>query len=252
MPAYTAPDNLLGGRTILVTGAGSGIGRAASLAYARAGAQVILIGRHVGRLESVYDEIENAGGPTPIIHPMDFEGANADHYAELAQAVDAQVGKLDGILHNAAELGILCPLELYPPHIWAQVMMVNLNAPYLLTHACLPLLKKSPDAALVFTGDAVGRHGSAYWGAYGISKAAIENMAQVLADELENTAIRVNVVNPGRIRTQMLLNAFPGDIHDHVPPPEAIMPLYLYLMGPDSRDLRGRSIDAQDWIAGGA
>ncbi|MEW5790416.1 MAG: YciK family oxidoreductase [Pseudomonadota bacterium] len=248
MPSYTAPADLLSGRVVLVTGAGDGIGRAASLAYARVGAQVILLGRRIGKLEGVYDEIENAGGPTPAIYPLDLEGANADHYAELARRVEQEMGRLDGILHNAAELGVLCPLELYPPHIWAQAMMVNLNAPFLLTQACLPLLKKSPDAALIFTGDDVGRHGKAYWGAYGIGKAAIENMAQILADELENTPVRVNVINPGPTRTGMRVKAYPGLNPLEVPTADQIMPLYLYLMGPDSRELRGQSLNARDWM----
>lgn len=248
MPSYTAPSTLLANRNLLVTGATEGIGRAASLAYARHGAQVILLGRNVKKLEAVYDEIDASGGPTPIIYPLDLEGANADHYADLARNIEEQLGSLDGILHNAAELGMLCPLELYPPHVWAQTMMVNLNAPYLLTRACLPLLKKSADAALIFTSDSVGRKGRAYWGAYGISKAAIESMAQILADELENSPVRVNVINPGPTQTRMRIKAYPGEVPGRLPTAEALMPLYLYLMGPESQDVRGQSLEARDWL----
>ena len=247
MPSYTPPANLLKDRTILVTGAGGGIGRAASLTYARLGAQVILLGRSVAKLEQVYDEIEAAGGPSPIIYPLDLEGANVDNYAELAQRIETELGQLDGILHNAAALGVLCPIELYPPQTWVQTLMVNLNAPFLLTQTCLPLLKKRADAAIVFTMDRVGQQGKAYWGGYGVSKAATENLMEILADELENTAVRVNAINPGPSQTNLRIKAYPGENPQNVPPPEKIMALYAHLMGPDSKGIRGQTLDAKDW-----
>jgi NAD(P)-dependent dehydrogenase (short-subunit alcohol dehydrogenase family) len=243
---YTPPPDLLAGRTVLVTGAGDGLGRAAALAFARHGATVILLGRATHKLEQVYDQIEREGWPQAAIYPMNLEGAAAHDYAELADRLEQEFGKLDGLLHNAASLGALTPIELYDPNLWHQVMVVNLYAPFLLTQACLPLLKHSPDASVIFTSDAVGRKGRAYWGAYGVSKAGLEGLAQILADELEtNTSIRVNTLNPGPARTRLRGKAFPGQAPNDFPAPEDLMWAYLYLMGPDSRELRGQQLDAQ-------
>lgn len=202
--SYVAPTDLLAERVILVTGAGDGIGKAVSLACAAHGATVILLGRTVHKLESVYDDIVTAGGPKPAIYPMDLEGAVPEDHWQLAQRVDAELGRLDGLLHNAGLLGTLTPLEHYDTLEWLRVMQVNVNAPFLLSQACLPLLKRAPDASLLFTSSGVGRRGRAYWGAYSASKFAVEGMMQVLADELdENTRVRVNSINPGQVRTRM-------------------------------------------------
>jgi NAD(P)-dependent dehydrogenase (short-subunit alcohol dehydrogenase family) len=242
---HPGPD-LLKERVILVTGAGDGIGAAAAKSFAAHGATVILLGRTIRKLEKVYDAIEAAGGPQPAIYPMNLEGASPKDYDDLATTLDQEFGRLDGLLHNASELGTLTPLGQYDLEKWTQVMQVNLNAPYLLTRATLDLLKQSDDASLVFTSSSVGRKGRAYWGAYGISKAANENMMQIWADELEaNTNIRVNSINPGATRTRMRATAYPGEIPETVPLPEEIMPAYLYLMGPDSKGITGQQIDAQ-------
>jgi len=246
MKDYQAPADLLAGRVILVTGAGDGIGRAAAKSFAAHGATVILLGRTVHKLEAVYDEIEQAGGPQPAIYPMNLEGASNEDYQQLAETLEQQLGRLDGVLHNAAFLGSLTPLELYDLELWSRVMQVNLHAPYLLTRACLPLLKNSPDASVVFTTADVGRHGVAYWGAYGISNAAVENMMQIFADEMEtNTHIRFNSLDPGAVRTRMRNMAFPGEDPESQPRPEQIMPTYLYLMGPDSQSVNGQALSAQ-------
>lgn len=246
MKDYQAPADLLAGRVILVTGAGDGIGRAAAKSYAAHGATVVLLGRTVHKLEAVYDEIEQAGGPQAAIYPMNLEGANDQDYLDLADNIAQQLGRLDGILHNAAFLGTLTPMELYDLDVWTRVMQVNLNAPYLLTRACLPLLKQSPEASVVFSSAAVARHGTAYWGAYGISFAAVENMMQIFADEMEtNTHIRFNSLDPGAVRTRMRKLAFPGEDAETLPLPEEIMPAYLYLMGSDSLSVNGQALSAQ-------
>ena len=244
--SYVARSDLLAERVILVTGAGDGIGRAVSLACAAHGATVILLGRTVHKLESVYDDIVTAGGPKPAIYPMDLEGAVPEDHRQLAQRVDAELGRLDGLLHNAGLLGTLTPLEHYDTLEWLRVMQVNVNAPFLLSQACLPLLKRAPDASLLFTSSGVGRRGRAYWGAYSVSKFAVEGMMQVLADELdENARVRVNSINPGQVRTRMRAAAYPAENPDDLPTPQDIVHAYLYLLGPDSHGVHGKTLDAQ-------
>lgn len=246
MKSYQAPPSLLQDRVILVTGAGDGIGAAAAKSFAARGATVVLLGRTIRKLEKVYDEIEQAGGPQPAIYPMNLEGATAKDYDDLATTLDTEFGRLDGLLHNAAMAGTRTPLDLYNLELWGKVMQVNLNAAYLLTRACLPVLKKSPDASVIFTTAEVGRRGRAYWGAYGISNAALENLMEMLADELEsNTHIRVNSIDPGAVRTQMRAHLFPAEDPSKNPAPEEIMTVYLYLMGPDSKGVNGQRLNAQ-------
>ena len=247
MQDYQAPADLLKARIVMATGAGSGIGRAAAKAYAAHGATVILVGRTVGRLEEVYDEIEAAGHPQPAIVPMNFEGAAVKDYEELAMTIEENFGRLDGLLHNAGILGSRSPVELYDPETWNKVMHVNATAPFLLSRAMIPLLRKSDDASMIFTSSGVGRQARAYWGAYAVSKFAVEGLAQLLADELddERNNIRVNSLNPGATRTGMRLLAYPAEDPKKNPEPEALMPVYLYLMGKDSRGVTGQQIDAQ-------
>ncbi|GIX30645.1 MAG: YciK family oxidoreductase [Porticoccaceae bacterium] len=240
-----APD-LLADKVILVTGAGDGIGRAAALAFARHGATVVLAGRTVAKLEAVYDEITAAGLPTPTIYPVDLAGAGEEDYRALAHALDAHFGRLDGLLHNAGILGQRTPLARYPLRLWEEVLRVNLTAPFLMTQKLLPVLEKAPAASVVFTSSGVGRRGKAYWGAYAVSKFAIEGLTQVWADEVEGVSrIRVNCINPGPTRTAMRAAAYPAEDPNRLRPPEAIMGAYLYLMGDDSRHVNGQSLDAQ-------
>jgi len=247
MQDYQAPADLLKDRIIMVTGAGSGIGRTAAKAYAAHGATVILVGRTVSKLESVYDEIESAGHPKPAIVPMNFEGAAVKEYEELAMTIEDNFDRLDGLLHNAAILGTRSPVELYDPEIWSKVMQVNATAPFLLSRAMIPLLRKSDAASVIFTSSGVGRKAKAYWGAYAVSKFAIEGMSQLLAEELDDDRnnVRVNSLNPGATRTNMRARAYPAENPQQNPKPEDLMPVYLYLMGRDSRELSGQQIDAQ-------
>lgn len=243
---YTPPQDLLAGRVVLVTGAGAGIGRQASLSFAEHGATVVLLGRTEKRLEAVYDEIEQRGGPQPALFPMDLARTTAEDLQRFAAALDKEFGRLDGLLHNAAELGLLTPLARYPDPVWDKLMQVNLHAPFRLTRACLDLLSRSPGASVIFTTSKVARQGRAYWGAYGIAGAAVENMMRIWADELESTNIRVNSLDPGPVRTAMRAIAFPGEVPESRPEPAAVMPAYLYLMGPDSRGVTGQAFSAQD------
>lgn len=243
---YEAPEKLLDGRVILVTGANRGIGRAIARGFARHRATVILAGRSRAALEAVYDEIESDGSPEPLIQLLDLETAMASQYQEIAVALDAQFGCLHGLVHNAGLLGPRTPIEHYDVAAWTQVMQVNVNAAFEMSRAMLPLLKAAQDSSLLFTSSSVGRRGRAYWGGYAVSKFAIEGLAQVLADELaESSSVRVNCVNPGATRTAMRQSAFPAENPARNPDPESLLPVYLYLMGQDSLGVTGQSLDAQ-------
>ncbi|GAB3099062.1 YciK family oxidoreductase [Pseudomaricurvus hydrocarbonicus] len=241
---YTPRPDLLKDKIIVVTGAGAGIGRSAALSFAAHGATVVLLGRTIQKLETVYDEIEAAGGPQPAIYPINFEGACAKDFDDLAQAMFDEFGKVDGLLHNAADLGERTPLNNYAPDTWIRVMQVNVNAPFMLTRALLPVMNHAPAGSIVFTGSSVGYEGRAFWGAYAASKAANENMMQTLAQELEGTTkIRANSINPGATRTQMRAAAYPAEDPSGVKPAEDLMPLYLYLMGDDSVAVSGQQFE---------
>jgi NAD(P)-dependent dehydrogenase (short-subunit alcohol dehydrogenase family) len=179
--SYQARPGLLQDRIILITGAGDGIGKAAAAACAALGATVILAGRTVAKLEQVFDQIVNAGGPEPVIYPVDLEGATGEDYDELAVNIDQQFGRLDGLLHNAAILGQRTPLTNYRQDVWDKVLQVNVTAHFKMTQALMPVLEKSADASIVFTTSSVGRQGRAFWGAYAVSKFASEGMMQTWA-----------------------------------------------------------------------
>ena len=243
---YRPSPTLLQGRTILVTGAGDGIGRSAALAYAAHGATVILLGRTESKLEAVYDEIEAAGGPKPALVVLDLATATEDNVIHLANGLAQEFPHLDGLLHNASILGERRPAESAGYAAWQEVMQVNVNAQFLLTRYLLPLLQASPAASIIFTSSGVGRTGRAYWGAYAVSKFATEGFMQVLADELENTSkVRVNSLNPGPTNTAMRRTAYPGERPTDNPAPEDIMATYLFLMGDDSAGITGQAFNAR-------
>lgn len=246
---YEATEDLFKGRTILITGAGDGIGAAVAVACARLGATIILLGRTVARLEVVYDAIEQIGGPQPALFPLDLANAGEADYQALATSIGDNFGHLDGLLHNAALLGPITLAEQYPLESWNRIMQVNVTAAFSLTRALIPTLRQAGDPSIVFTSSSVGRRGRAYWGAYAVSKFAVEGLVQVLADELggRHDPIRVNAINPGATRTRMRATAYPGENPAVNPLPSEILPLYLYLLGPDSRGVTGRSVDAQGW-----
>lgn len=232
LPDYLPQSGLLNDRIILVTGAAHGIGRAVSRCLADYGATVVLLDKDVPALETLYDQIQADGSPEPAIYPMDLAGASLSDFETLESVLRKNFNRLDGLLHNAAILGNLASIATYDLTQWQQVMTVNFNAPLLLTRSCLTLLKASTNASLLFTSDTVGRTGKAYWGAYGISKFALEGLMQILAQELEtNTSIRVNSIDPGPIRTTLRSAAYPGEDPLSCPLPVTITHSYLYLMG---------------------
>lgn len=245
------PETLLQDRTILITGAGDGIGRAVARAAAAHGARVILLGRTQEKLEAVYDSIIEAGHIEPVIHPMDLATAGTDDYEALANGILDQFPALDGLLHNASLLGTLNPLQFTEPQQWMKLMQVNVNACFLMSRALMPALQASPDARLLFTSSSVGRQARAYWGPYAVSKFAVEGMMQIFAAELERTsAIRVNSINPGATRTAMRRAAYPAEDPTTLPTPESLTPAYLYLLGPDSRSVHGQALNIRDLLSG--
>ena len=246
---WTPPADLLKSRVILVTGAANGIGKAVVKDMAAHGATTVLLDRDVKGLEQTYDEIVAAGHPQPAIYPMDLQGATPDDYTQLAATLEQEFNQLDGLIHNAAQLGALVPFANFEHELWFQTLQTNLNAPYLMTMACLGLLYASKDASIVFTSDAVGRYGKAYWGAYAVSKAGLEAFMQVLADELEaNTTIRVNSLDPGPVRTTLRRTAYPAENSHTLNAPGDVTRPFLYLAGPDSRGITGQQFALKEML----
>ena len=239
---FKADKDYLQDQVILITGAGDGIGRAVAVGLAAHGATIILLGKTIAKLNQTYDLISKNKSPEAAIYALNLEGATADDYLEMAEKIKQEFGRLDGIIHNAASLQQLSPIELYDSECWFKVMQVNVNAPFLLTQACLPLLRQSKAASILFTSDSVGRKGKAYWGAYGVSKFAIEGLMQTLADELENTAIRVNSLNPNPTNTALRRQAYPAENPNQNPQAEEHIPYYLWLMGKDGRKIHGEML----------
>ena len=239
---YSASADLLKDRVILVTGAGQGLGRAAALTFARYGATVILHGRKVKKLEAVYDEIEAIGKAQALIFPLDFERAEDKDYALLTQAIGEQLGRLDGILHNAAFLYDLSPLEYQTAAQWRAMFQINLIAPFAVTKACLPLLKASPDASVIMTSSTQGNQPSAYWGGFAVAKAGIDALVKIQADEWEAlTSLRINSIVPGVVNSPQRIKTHPGELKRTMRQPDDLMHNYLYLMGPDSKGVSGKT-----------
>src|SRR5215471_4671489 len=236
-------------RVVIITGASGGLGRALALACARAGATVVLHGRSTRKLEALYDEIASAQHPEPIILPLDLAVAKAEDFSNVASALQAQTGRVDAILHTAVALGSLGPIEHQAFDEWLATLRVDLIAPFGLTRALLPLLRAAPDASVVFTLDTRGQEPKAYWGGYAVAKAALSALLAILADEWERTVnLRVNGVVPGPMRSPLRAQTHPGDDITKLPPPESLVPLYLYLVDGQPKSESGGVIDAQAWL----
>lgn len=245
MNNYQAPHQHLKDRIILVTGAGQGIGRTTALAFAAQGATVILLGRKQSKLEEVHDEIVAAGYPQPVIFPIDLAKAGEAEFKAMAEGIHQQLGRLDGILHNAARFDNLSPLEIQNAEQMTGMYKVNVLAPFLITKYCLPMLKRAPDASVLFTSTTAAHHPAAFWGAHAISKNAAETMAAIWAEEMSTfPSVRINTVIPGPVQAPQRRKSHPGEITENLPQAEAIMPLYLYLMGHDSAGVTGQVFEA--------
>ena len=236
----------LTGRVIAITGATGGVGRALCLAAAAQGAQLVLLARNERKLRELHAQLEQIAPGAALMAPLDLEKAVAQDYDRIAAAVEQHYGRLDGLVHCAALLGTLTPIDQYDVPTWCRVLHVNLTAAFALTQVLLPALRKSADASVIFTSSSVGRQGRAYWGAYAVSKFAVEGFMQVLADELAgNSTVRVNAINPGKVRTAMRRQAYPSENLLSLPLPEAVIAPYLTLLGPRGAGISGQSLDCQ-------
>lgn len=245
MRDYRPRADLLKDRVILVTGASHGIGRTAALTFAAHGATVVLHGRDVAALENVYDEIESSGHPQPAAIPLDLDKATTREYDALAYAIESQLGRLDGILHNASHLEKLSPLEQQSTEEWNRMLRINLVAPFALTQACMRLLKSSADASVVFTLETHGHAPAAFWGGYAVSKAGLETLMKIQAAEWQDSPnLRANAIIPGPVASPSRAKTHPGEVAASQRQPAELMPAYLYLMGPDSRNVSGTVVDA--------
>lgn len=245
MYAYHAPQHLLKNRTILITGAGQGIGKALAIGCAQLGAQTILLGRTASKLERVADIIQQQDLLSPLIIPFDLACAKESDYQRCFSQLSSHVDRLDGLVNNASIAADLKPFEMLTYDEFNQIMQVNVNASFALTKHALPLLKQSADASIIFTSSSVGRIGRELWSAYAASKFATEGLMQCIAKELANTSIRANSINPGATRTAMRAKVYPQEEVTNNPEPEDILPVYFYLLGADSKGITGSTFDAQ-------
>lgn len=233
----------LAGRVVLVTGAYGGLGRAVALAAARAGATVVITGKRKRQLEQLYDLLVAERLPEPVIHPLDMEAASPRHYEALAEALERDLGRLDGIVHCAASFGGLTPITMHKPDEWLRTLHVNVSAPFALTQACLPLLLKAPDAAVVFVLDNPDLVNRAHWGAYGVSKAALERFVEILHQETDTTAVRTHALLPGPMRTALRHLAYFGEDPNTQPLPDATAEVAVWLLGAQGAPARGAMLD---------
>jgi NAD(P)-dependent dehydrogenase (short-subunit alcohol dehydrogenase family) len=242
---YNAPTNLLDNKTILITGAGDGIGKALAIKCADLGANLVLLGRTSTKLDSVAQQIAQLNKQPAKTIQLDLNDATEEQYVSLANQLTKDYINLDGLVHNASQLGKLCKFTEIDNQTWHEVMQTNVNAAFLLTKYLLPLLQAAPSASTIFTTSSVGHKGRALWGTYSVSKFATEGMMQVLADEYSDTVMRFNAVNPGGTRTSMRASAYPEEDVKRLKTPEEILDTYLYLLGDDSSEVTGQRFNAQ-------
>ena len=242
-PDYQPDPALLAGRVILVTGAGSGLGRAVAMACARHGATVALLGRKQEKLEATYDDIVEAKGPEPAMIPLDLDTAGTLEMESLAQLIRRDLKRLDGIAHCAVHFVPLGPLANQTIEQWMQLLRVNLAAPFALTRACLPLLSAAKDSSVVFTGETHGAHPAAYWGGFAVSKSGLSTLATIWADELEQAGKpRMNVLIPGPIATPQRSRSHPGENPKRLRTADEAALAFLWLLGPDGAGCNGKTV----------
>ena len=229
----------LDGRIVLIVGATGGLGEASSVACARAGATVVLLGRNVRRLNKVYDAVTAAGGEA-MLYPMDLEGATPDDHLQLAERLKEVFGRLDGLLHCAAEFRGLTPLEYTDPAQIARAMHINVSAPVWLTSAVLPVMKLSDEASVVFVVDDVDHVGKAHWGPYAIAQQARASLVPMWAKEAEGSTVRISGLQPGPMRTSLRAKATVEDIDPRLRDPAAYAADCVRLLSAVGREVNGR------------
>ncbi len=240
---YTPRDDLLAGRVVLITGAGQGLGRMAACAAARHGATVVLSGRSLPKLEATYDLIVDAGGPEPAMLPLDLAKADDAAFQGLAQTIHDNLGRLDGIFHSAAHFVPLAPLAIQTLDQWNDLMKVNLAAPFALTRACLPMLRRSGDASVVLVSETHASTPKAFWGGFAVSKSGLHTLATIWSQELAQTGVRINCLIPGPIAVPQRRQSHPGEPVSALPPVESLAATCLFLLGPESREISGKLIE---------
>lgn len=244
LPGDWKPTELsLAGRVVLVTGAYGGLGSAAARAITQAGATVVITGKRKRQLEQLYDAMVAEGLAEPLIHPLDMEVATPRDYSALADALERDLGRLDGIVHCAASFTGLTPIAMHKPDDWLRAMHVNVSAPFALTQACLPLLTRASDSAVVFLLDNPDLLRRAHWGAYGTSKAALERFVSILHEETDETSLRVHALLPAPMRTSLRRQAYFGEDTSKQPLPEATANAAVYLLSGDAMAARGAVLD---------
>ncbi|RCS30444.1 SDR family NAD(P)-dependent oxidoreductase [Rhodanobacter denitrificans] len=244
LPAGWQPSaDTLADRVVLVTGAYGGLGGAVARAAARAGATVVITGRRKRQLEQLYDAMLAEGLAEPVIHPLDMEVATPREYAALAEGLERDFGRLDGIVHAAVSFGGLTPVTMHKPDAWLRAMHVNVNAPFALTQACLPLLTQARDSAVVFVLDDPELLQRAHWGGYGVSKAALERFVGILHEENDSGPLRVHAMLPAPMRTALRQLAYFGEDILQRPLPDAAAAAAVYLLGAQGAAARGAVLD---------
>jgi NAD(P)-dependent dehydrogenase (short-subunit alcohol dehydrogenase family) len=247
LPAdWTPTAATLAGRVILVTGAYGGLGGATARAVARAGATVVITGKRKRQLEQLYDAMLAEGLSAPIIHPLDMEAATPRDYSALAEGLERDVGRLDGIVHAAVSFAGLTPLSMHKPDDWLRALHVNVSAPFALTQACMPLLVQASDSAVVFVLDDPALLQRAHWGGYGVSKAALERYAAILHQETDSSPLRVHALLPAPMRTALRQKAYFGEDILQRPLPAATAAAVVYLLGAQALAARGTVLDLRD------
>ncbi|MEO8810039.1 MAG: SDR family NAD(P)-dependent oxidoreductase [Rhodanobacter sp.] len=242
-PGWQPSTDMLAGRVVLVTGAYGGLGGAVSRAASRAGATVVITGKRKRQLEKLYDAMREEGLAEPVIHPLDMESATPREYSALAEGLERDFGRLDGIVHCAASFAGLTPIAMHRPDDWLRAMHVNVNAPFALTQACLPLLTRASDSSVVFVLDDPALLQRAHWGGYGASKAALERLVAILHQETDESPLRVHALLPAPMRTALRRLAYFGEDIMQRPTPEASASAAIYLLAAQALPARGAVLD---------
>lgn len=240
---WTPQPDTLANRVVLVTGAYGGLGSAVARAATRAGATVVITGKRKRQLEQLYDAMRAEGLPEPIIHPLDMEVATPRDYAALAEGLERDFGRLDGIVHAAVSFTGLTPISMHKPDDWLRAMHVNVSAPFALTQACLPLLTQASDSSVVFVLDDPDLVQRAHWGGYGASKAALERFAMILHEETDIGPLRVHALLPAPMRTGLRQMAYFGEDIMQRALPDGAAAAAVYLLSEQAVAARGAVLD---------